>query len=87
MFAHNLSIDYDRNIFNLPQTKGKYKMCFDVLHSNEGKGLFSVVHGNIAHNDNLPAGARKKMGFQVNFSHPIYNLFSAEEGIWSSYIW
>ena len=58
MFAHNLSIDNDRKIFNYPDIKGKYKMCFDVLHSDECKGMLSVTHGNIAHNDNLPAGAR-----------------------------
>ena len=73
MFAHDLSIDNDRKIFNLPEIKRKYTTCFDVLHSNECKGLFSVVRGNIAHNDNLPAGARQKMGYRVNFSYPIYS--------------
>ena len=81
MFAHNLSIDNDRKIFILPQIKGKYKMHFDVSHSDECKGLFSVVHGNIAHNDNLPAGARKRMGCQVDFSHPIYSSLRNAYGL------
>ena len=81
MFAHNLSIDNDRKIFNLPENKGKYKTCFDILHSNECKGLFSVIHGNIAHNDNLFAGARKKRGYEVNVSHPIYSALRNTYGL------
>ena len=76
-----MSIDNDRKIFNLPQIKGKCKMCFNVLHSKECKGLFNVVLGNTAHNENLPAGARKKMGYQINFSHPIYSALRNAYGL------
>ena len=42
MYAHNLSIGDDRKIINLSQFRGKYDLCFDILHSEECKGLFSV---------------------------------------------
>ena len=42
MFAHNLSFDNDRKIFDLPEIKVKYNTCFDVFHPNKCKSLCIV---------------------------------------------
>ena len=52
-----------------------------MLHPNECKGLLHAIHGNIAHNDNFPAGARKKIGYQVDSSHPIYSVPRSADGL------
>ena len=67
MYAHNLNIGNDRKIFNVPQFRGKYDKCVGILHSEECKGLFSVICANIIHNNNLPKGGRKRCDTKHTF--------------------
>ena len=74
-YAHNMPIGNNHKIFTLPQTEGKYFCCFEILHSDECKGLFSKIPANIACNDAIPGNSvvKRKATYMVNFSHPIYS--------------
>ena len=50
---------HDKKIFNQPEFRGKYNTCFDILHSEECKGLFSVIHANIVPNNCLPEAEKR----------------------------
>ena len=53
----------------LPQTEGKYYSCFEILHSNECKGLFSKILANFADNNAIPENLvfQRKAASMINF--------------------
>ena len=82
-YAHNMPIGNNHKIFTLPQTDGKYFSCFEFLHSDECKGLFSKMPANIAYNDVIPENlvVMKKATYMINFSHPIYSALKNAYGL------
>ena len=68
-----MPIGNNRKIFLLPQTEGQYFFCFEILHSDKHKGLFSKISANIAYSSAIPENSvvKRKATYMINFSHPI----------------
>ena len=81
-YAHNMPIGNNPKIFTLPQTEGKYLSCFEILHSDECKGLFSKITANIAYNNAIPDNlvVKRKATYMINFSYPVYSALKNAYG-------
>ena len=81
-FAHHMPTRNNRKIFTLPQTKGKYFSCFEILLSDKSRLYFSKVPANTAYNDAVPG----KFGCQEeNYLYDklfSFNLLCFEKCIW-----
>ena len=70
-----MPIGNNLKIFILPQTEGKYFSCFEIVHFDKCKGLFSKIPANIACNNEIPNNlvVKRKPTYMINFSCPIYS--------------